>query len=225
MSRAGTNHRDRNAAGSAATTEGEASRPRGRAEGQAEGDATGSRAGTSHAELVEQLRHNAVQLLAGVPRPPRSLRIRAGDVSVDVEWADEPVATVDRPGDHLAPGHAGVVGPTAGPGSEATGVAVAAVAAAIPAGADAGQARHYLTAPTVGTFYRAPQPGAPPFVAEGDTVTVRQQVGIVEAMKVMIPVEADAGGRVVEVLKADGESVEYGDRLFALAVETGGEPS
>lgn len=44
-----------------------------------------------------------------------------------------------------------------------------------------------------------------------------QQVGIIEAMKLMIPVEADKAGRVVEVLKNNGEPVEYGERLFAFA--------
>jgi acetyl-CoA carboxylase biotin carboxyl carrier protein len=70
---------------------------------------------------------------------------------------------------------------------------------------------------TVGVFYRAAEPGAAPFVAEGDTVAVGQQVGLVEAMKLMIPLESDRAGRVEEFLVADGESVEHGQPVLRLA--------
>jgi acetyl-CoA carboxylase biotin carboxyl carrier protein len=75
----------------------------------------------------------------------------------------------------------------------------------------------YVRAPTVGVFYRAPSPGDPPFVHEGDPVAAGQQLGIVETMKLMIPIEADAAGRVVRVLHDDGAAIEYGEPLFELA--------
>lgn len=78
-------------------------------------------------------------------------------------------------------------------------------------------AEETLNAATVGVFYRAPAPGAPPFVTEGDEVGAGQQVAIIEAMKLMLPVEADRAGRIAEVLVADGEAVEYGQPLFRLA--------
>jgi acetyl-CoA carboxylase biotin carboxyl carrier protein len=53
-------------------------------------------------------------------------------------------------------------------------------------------------------------------VSEGDVVGAGQQVGIVEAMKLMMPVEADQRGRVTAVLVKDGQAVEYGERLLAL---------
>ena len=74
-----------------------------------------------------------------------------------------------------------------------------------------------VRASTVGVFYRSPEPGTPPFVSEGDVVTAGQQIGIVEAMKLMIPLEADRGGRVVAVLARDGESVEHGQPVLTLA--------
>jgi acetyl-CoA carboxylase biotin carboxyl carrier protein len=74
----------------------------------------------------------------------------------------------------------------------------------------------YVTAHMVGVFYRAAQPGDGPFADLGDVLELGQQVGIIEAMKLMIPVEADVAGRVVEVLVSDGAAVEYGDRLFAV---------
>jgi acetyl-CoA carboxylase biotin carboxyl carrier protein len=76
--------------------------------------------------------------------------------------------------------------------------------------------REYLTSPAVGVFYHAREPGAEPFVSVGAAAEQGQQVGIVEAMKLMIPVEADRGGIVIDVLKANGAAVEYDEPLFAL---------
>ncbi|WP_086664377.1 acetyl-CoA carboxylase biotin carboxyl carrier protein [Lentzea kentuckyensis] len=74
-----------------------------------------------------------------------------------------------------------------------------------------------ITAPLVGTFYRAPGPGEAPFVEVGDVVAEGQQVGIVEAMKLMNPVEATQSGTVAELLAGDGEMVEYGQPLILLS--------
>lgn len=197
MTRSGTNHRD---GGPGAGTMDEQVDPAGAGEGT-----------ESHGDLVERLCHNAVQLLADVAHPPRSLRVRAGDVSVDVEWGEERAASGDDEATRPA---------VAGAGTGTTGAVPPTPAGGATAGGDSSV--RYLTAPTVGTFYRAPEPAAPPFVDVGDTVTAGQQVGIVEAMKLMIPVEADTNGRISEVLKADGEPVEYGERLFALAEDAVG---
>ncbi|MEU4551157.1 acetyl-CoA carboxylase biotin carboxyl carrier protein [Micromonospora violae] len=97
--------------------------------------------------------------------------------------------------------------------------AVAMVPAAAPVEADAGL--HYVCAPMVATLYLAPSPGADPFVREGDQVIPGQQVAILEAMKMMIPVEADCAGEVVKVLVPNATPVEYGERLIALAVSEG----
>lgn len=75
-----------------------------------------------------------------------------------------------------------------------------------------------VNAETVGVFYRAPEPGAAPFVTEGDPVRAGQQVGIVEAMKLMIPVTATREGRVAEFLMENGEAVEHGAPLMVLEV-------
>jgi acetyl-CoA carboxylase biotin carboxyl carrier protein len=91
----------------------------------------------------------------------------------------------------------------------------AAVAGAVPAAAEdgAGAAEadggHPIKAPLVGTFYRASQPGSPPFVNEGDTVDAGQVVGIVEAMKLMNQVTADQGGKVKQIVAEDGAWVEF----------------
>jgi acetyl-CoA carboxylase biotin carboxyl carrier protein len=75
---------------------------------------------------------------------------------------------------------------------------------------------HIVKSPIVGTFYGAPGPDAPPFVKPGDTVREGQVLCIVEAMKLMNEIEADASGEVVGVLAENGQPVEYGQPLFSI---------
>ena len=79
-------------------------------------------------------------------------------------------------------------------------------------------ARHpgCVPSPMVGTVYRAPDPNAPPFVEVGDTVTAGQTILIVEAMKHMNEVGAPRAGKVVEIMVADGQPVEYGEPLMII---------
>jgi acetyl-CoA carboxylase biotin carboxyl carrier protein len=71
-----------------------------------------------------------------------------------------------------------------------------------------------LPSPLLGTFYRAPKPGAPPFVEVGAPVEVDTIVGIIEVMKLMNTVRAGVRGTVAEVLAADGALVEFGETLL-----------
>ena len=71
-----------------------------------------------------------------------------------------------------------------------------------------------VTAPMVGTFYRAPAPGEPPFVEVGTRINVGQAVCILEAMKLMNELESDVGGEVVEILVDNGTPVEFGQVLM-----------
>ena len=71
-----------------------------------------------------------------------------------------------------------------------------------------------ITAPMVGTFYRAPGPDEDPFVTEGDQVTSGQQVGIIEVMKLMSAVVSDTDGLVRRIDAANAELVEYGQALM-----------
>jgi acetyl-CoA carboxylase biotin carboxyl carrier protein len=73
-----------------------------------------------------------------------------------------------------------------------------------------------VRAPMVGTFYRAPKPGAPPFVDIGAEVTEHTVIGIIETMKLMNSVAASASGTVVEILAPNGEIVEAGQVLLRL---------
>ncbi|MER3588372.1 MAG: acetyl-CoA carboxylase, biotin carboxyl carrier protein [Mastigocladus sp. ERB_26_1] len=73
-----------------------------------------------------------------------------------------------------------------------------------------------VTSPMVGTFYRAPAPGEPPFVEVGDRIRSGQTVCIIEAMKLMNEIEAEVSGQVVEILVQNGEPVEYGQPLMRI---------
>ena len=66
----------------------------------------------------------------------------------------------------------------------------------------------------VGTFYRAPEPGAEPYVSVGARLTVGQTVCIIEAMKIMNEIEAELSGVIREVCVEDAQPVEYGQVLF-----------
>ena len=68
----------------------------------------------------------------------------------------------------------------------------------------------------VGTFYRAPAPGAAPFIGEGDLVKEGQVLCVIEAMKLMNEIEAKAAGRIARVLVENAQPVEYGQPLFLM---------
>lgn len=73
-----------------------------------------------------------------------------------------------------------------------------------------------ITAPMVGTFYRSPAPGEPPFVEIGSRVSTGQPVCILEAMKLMNELESDVSGDVVEILVENGTPVEFGQVLMRI---------
>ncbi|MEH0972456.1 biotin/lipoyl-containing protein [Micromonospora sp. CPCC 205546] len=139
--------------------------------------------------VLTGLRRHAGHLVAELPGPLRRIRLRGGDTVLEVEWHAAPAGTA----------------PTASP---------------VPPSTDAPPPERYaVRSPIVGTFHRAPEPGAAPFVAVGDLIRPGQVVGVVEAMKLMNEVTADRGGRVAEVLAADGQPVEYDQPLVALDPE------
>ncbi|MEE4272722.1 MAG: acetyl-CoA carboxylase biotin carboxyl carrier protein [Thermoanaerobaculales bacterium] len=74
----------------------------------------------------------------------------------------------------------------------------------------------YVTSPIVGTFYRAPNPDAEPYVMVGDAVDTGRTLCIVEAMKLMNEIESDTSGTIVKVFPENAQPVEFGERLFAI---------
>ncbi len=75
---------------------------------------------------------------------------------------------------------------------------------------------HLVTSPMVGTFYRAPAPGAPPFVEVGQKVNVGDTLCIIEAMKMLNQIEADKAGTLTAILVENGQPVEFGEPLFVI---------
>ena len=95
-------------------------------------------------------------------------------------------------------------------------VAAAPAAAAAPAG-DPAQDPGAVTSPMVGTAYLQAEPGTPPFVNVGDTVTEGQTLMIVEAMKTMNQIPAPRAGKVTRILVGDGDPVEFGTPLMIIS--------
>jgi len=102
--------------------------------------------------------------------------------------------------------------------------AMPAPAAVAAAGAPAAAAKpaapvskgHPVKSPMVGTFYRAPSPGAKPFVEVGQTVKQGQTLCIIEAMKMLNQIEADASGVISEILVENGQPVQFDQPLFVI---------
>ncbi|MFC8516852.1 acetyl-CoA carboxylase biotin carboxyl carrier protein [Streptomyces sp. NPDC057257] len=141
---------------------------------------------------VEELRAHTLLLAGQLPGTLRRITLRAGALSVDVEWENAPVQATPVA---QAP-------PTAAPASPE------------PDPAPANLVR--VTAPLVGTYYQAPSPGAEPFVKVGDTVEAGQQLAVIEAMKLLNSITAEVKGVVHAIHVQDGEVVEYAQPLVDL---------
>ena len=94
----------------------------------------------------------------------------------------------------------------------------AAPAAPTAAAAEEAESLHIIKSPIVGTFYESPSPGSSAFVSNGDRIEKGQVVCIVEAMKLMNEIEADASGEIVKRLVNNGQPVEYGQPLFSIRI-------
>ena len=75
---------------------------------------------------------------------------------------------------------------------------------------------HIIRSPMVGTFYRAPSPGAKVFVEEGQQVSTGDTLCIIEAMKILNQIESDTSGKILEILVENGQPVEYNEPLFVI---------
>jgi acetyl-CoA carboxylase biotin carboxyl carrier protein len=122
---------------------------------------------------------------------------RGGAVSVTPLTAAAPPAAVAAPASGAAP-----VAPAA----------AGAVATEPPPGTEG----HVVKSPMVGTFYRSPAPDAKPFIEVGGTVKEGQTICVIEAMKLMNEIEADASGTIKAILVENGQPVEYGQALFII---------
>ncbi|MDQ5847412.1 MAG: acetyl-CoA carboxylase biotin carboxyl carrier protein [Pseudomonadota bacterium] len=129
----------------------------------------------------------------------------SGIAELEITEGEEKVKIVKGGG--ISVSSAPATAPTAAPPT------TAAAPAAEPEPAQEG---HVVKAPMVGTFYRSPSPDAKVFVEVGQTVKEGDTICIIEAMKLMNEIEADAAGVVKAILVENGQPVEYGQALFIL---------
>ena len=139
------------------------------------------------------------------------LEITEGEEKVKIVKGGE--ATVTPIGPAAAPAAAAA---TAGAPAPAAPAAPAAAAAASAAPEEPAPSGHVLKAPMVGTFYRSASPESKPFVEVGQNVKAGETVCIIEAMKLMNEIEADATGMIKAILVENGQPVEYGQPLFII---------
>ena len=137
----------------------------------------------------------------------------SGVAEIEIKEGEESVR-ISRQGAMAAPVYAPQVmaAPTAAP--------VVPVPATAAPSAEAGQPEeisgHVVHSPMVGTFYRAPSPGAKAFVEEGQSVKVGDTLCIIEAMKLLNQIEADKTGTIKAILVENGQPVEYNQPLFVI---------
>jgi acetyl-CoA carboxylase biotin carboxyl carrier protein len=134
----------------------------------------------------------------------------SGIAEIEIKEGEEAVRISRYPNNpSVAPVHA------APPAYAAAAPAPLAAAAAAPE-PEAEAAGHKVASPMVGTFYRSSTPEAEPFAKVGDKVNVGDTLCIIEAMKMMNQIEADASGTVISVEIENGEPVEFGQTLFVI---------
>jgi acetyl-CoA carboxylase biotin carboxyl carrier protein len=121
---------------------------------------------------------------------------------VATSYVAEPAPTAPAPAP--APAAYSSIGRTAHPGTQAT------------TAASQDQDLHIIPSPIVGTFYRSASPTAEPFVKIGSSVEPESVVCIIEAMKLMNEIQAEATGEVVKIYVENGQPVEYGQPLFGI---------
>ena len=139
----------------------------------------------------------------------------SGVAELEITEGEDHVRIVNRPTVSAAPVVQAPAAVTVAAVPQAAPAPAAAPAAAPAPAQDAAQAA-LPTSPMVGTFYRAPSPGAAPFIEVGDTVKKGQVIGIIEAMKLLNEVEADKDGVVQAFAAENGQPVEYGQPLVIL---------
>jgi acetyl-CoA carboxylase biotin carboxyl carrier protein len=141
----------------------------------------------------------------------RELRVTADGFSL--LFSNDPdsgLATVSPATANVAP----VLAPDIAVAMAATVVTESVVPAAVIGSGEVDPAWHAITAPNLGTFYRSPKPGSPPFVELGQQVTAGTELCLLEVMKLFTSVSAGVAGTIAQVCVADGELVEGEQVLF-----------
>jgi acetyl-CoA carboxylase biotin carboxyl carrier protein len=137
------------------------------------------------------LTDQAVNLVGRLPGQVSRIRVRAGSAEIEVEWQSSAAV--------------GDGGPVARPVAVESSIQPAISSTAVA-----------VLAPVVGIFYAGPAPDEPPFVTIGERVTAGQQIGIIEAMKLMNHISAEIDGTITAIHVSSGESVEFDQILMEI---------
>jgi acetyl-CoA carboxylase biotin carboxyl carrier protein len=142
----------------------------------------------------------------------------SGIAELEITEGEERVRIASGGAVTVTPLGAAAAAPTPVPAPQAAAAPVTAGAAAAPPAAapPPGAEGHVVKSPMVGTFYRAPAPDAKPFIEVGGAVKEGQIICVIEAMKLMNEIEADASGTIKAILVENGQPVEYGQALFII---------
>ena len=140
----------------------------------------------------------------------------SGIAELEIQEGEERVRITRSPAQPANLWHAVPMTAQPAPAPAAVPMPAAPASAGVPAPEPEPQG-HVVKSPMVGTFYRAASPGAKAFIEVGDTVKEGDTLCIVEAMKLMNEIEADAAGVVKAILVENGQPVEFGQPLFLLA--------
>ena len=138
----------------------------------------------------------------------------SGIAELEITEGEEKVRIARGGAVSVTPNAAGAPTVVAVPASVPAAPTVAHTAAPVPEAAPEG---HVVKSPMVGTFYRSPSPDAKPFVEVGATIKAGETICVLEAMKLMNEIEADASGTIKAILVENGQPVEYGQALFIIA--------
>ena len=141
------------------------------------------------------------------------IEIKEGEESVRL--ARVPQGSVAMAGVPMIQQVAAAPMPMQSPTEAATGGQARAAEAAAPAGQGLPDG-HVIRAPMVGTFYASPSPDKPAFATVGQAVRAGETLGIIEAMKMFNPIEADVSGTVLAILCESGQPVEFNQPLFVI---------
>ncbi len=155
-------------------------------------------------DLLEESNLAEIEIKEGeesvrLARTPRSTNTHAGPA----------VQTVYAPPLQAMPMQSPVEAATGGSRPQADAGHGADAVPALPAG-------HVVRSPMVGTFYASPAPDKPAFVSVGQAVKAGETLGVIEAMKMFNPIEADVAGTVVAVMGESGQPVEFDQPLFVI---------
>ena len=140
----------------------------------------------------------------------------SGIAELEITEGEEKVKIVKGGGISVVPAASSAAMPMSAPEAARAAAPAAPAAPAPSAEPPAGQEGHVVKAPMVGTFYASATPGAAAFVKVGQQVKAGETLGIIEAMKMFNPIEADVSGTVLKILVESGQPIEFDEPLFVI---------